>query len=48
MTRLIRIPAPTKNAERPVLGGAGFAGGGGSAGAVPTCSRVSPATVPAD
>jgi len=50
--RLMRIPAPTKNAERPVLGAvvAGFALGAGGAGgdeagsASPTCSTVSPAT----
>src|ERR1044072_579925 len=48
--RLIRMPAPTKTAERPVLCGSLFGGGGLGGGSIvpaPTCSRVSPATAPA-
>src|SRR5690242_19754369 len=44
--RLMRMPAPTKNAERPVLVSplAGTALGLASRVPAPTCSRVSPAT----
>src|ERR1051326_6628606 len=48
--RLIRMPAPTKTAERPVLCVSLFAGGVLGRGWIvrgPPCSRGSPATAPA-
>src|SRR6185369_16241436 len=49
-TRLMRMPAPTKKAERPVLVSvlAGKVFGLASRVPAPTCSRVSPATSLAD